>query len=147
MPAPTAARNPTGGLDLAALDAMTEAVESAAGLPEVVRAAARALDASLSVSDAAGATLAVAARSPADERSLQNGTSGVTSVPLRLGETAVGVLRMRVKTPPGPSVLRLVTTLIASEVQRAHAPGRASAEAAGDFLRALAVRELAGREE
>ena len=52
--------------DLAALDAITEAVESGAGLPEVVRAAARALDASLAVTDAAGATLAVAARSPAE---------------------------------------------------------------------------------
>jgi len=145
---PPATRNAApGGLDLAALDAITEAVESAAGLPEVVRAAARALDASLSVSDAAGATLAVAARSPADERSLQNGTSGVTSVPLRLGEMTVGQLRMRVKAAPGPSVLRLVTTLIASEVERAHAPGRATAQAAGDFLRAIATREIGGRDE
>ena len=56
--------------DLAALDAITEAVESGAGLPEVVRAAARALEASLAVTDAWGATLAVAARSPAEERSL-----------------------------------------------------------------------------
>ena len=144
---PSAARKASGGLDLAALDAITEAVESGAGLPEVVRAAARALDASLSVSDAAGATLAVAARSPADERSLQNGSSGVTSVALRLGETTVGQLRMRTRTEPGPSVLRLVTTLIASEVERAHAPGRASAEAAGDFLRAVVERELTGREE
>ncbi len=141
------ARKASGGLDLAALDAITEAVESGAGLPEVVRAAARALDASLSVSDAAGATLAVAARSPADERSLQNGTSGVTSVALRLGETSVGQLRMRTRAEPGPSVLRLVTTLIASEVERAHAPGRASAEAAGDFLRAVVQREITGREE
>ena len=144
---PSAARKATGGLDLAALDAITEAVESGAGLPEVVRAAARALDASLSVSDAAGATLAVAARSPADERSLQSTASGVTSLALRLGETTVGQLRMRVRTEPGPSVLRLVTTLIASEVERAHAPGRASAEAAGDFLRAISTRQVGGREE
>ncbi len=143
---PPAARKATGGLDLAALDAMTEAVESGAGLPEVVRAAARALDASLSVSDAGGATLAVAARSPADERSLQNSSTGVTSVALRLGETTVGQLRMRTRSQPGPSVLRLVTTLIASEVERAHAPGRASAEAAGEFLRAIAAREISGPE-
>ena len=58
------------GRALCGLDAITEAVESGAGLPEVVRAAARALDASLAVTDARGATLAVAARSPADERSL-----------------------------------------------------------------------------
>jgi hypothetical protein len=56
--------------DLAALDAITEAVESGAGLPEVVRAASKALEASLAVSDAWGATLAVAARSPAEERTL-----------------------------------------------------------------------------
>ena len=54
--------------DLEALDAITEAVESGAGLPEVVRAAAKALDASLAVIDAWGATLAVAARSPAESR-------------------------------------------------------------------------------
>ena len=58
------------GADLATLDAITEAVESGAGLPEVVRAAARALDASLVLLDRAGQVLAVAARSPADERSL-----------------------------------------------------------------------------
>src|SRR6202167_1565894 len=48
--------------ELGGLDAVTEAVESGAGLPEVVRAASRALDASLAVTDAAGATIAVAAR-------------------------------------------------------------------------------------
>ena len=66
----TPAHGPATGLDLAALDAITDAVESGAGLPEVVRAAARALDASLVLTDRAGAVLAVAARSPADERSL-----------------------------------------------------------------------------
>jgi hypothetical protein len=64
-------------VDLDALDAITEAVESGAGLPEVVRAAARALDASLAVLDRAGRTLAVAARSPADERSLLSDASDV----------------------------------------------------------------------
>ena len=66
----TPAHGPATGLDLAALDAITDAVESGAGLPEIVRAAARALDASLVLTDRAGAVLAVAARSPADERSL-----------------------------------------------------------------------------
>ena len=56
--------------EFAAMDAITEAVESGAGLPEVVRAAARALEASLAVTDAWGATLAVAAASPAEERAL-----------------------------------------------------------------------------
>ena len=49
----TPAHGPATGLDLAALDAITDAVESGAGLPEVVRAAARALDASLVLTDRA----------------------------------------------------------------------------------------------
>ena len=40
------------------------------GLPEVVRAASRALDASLILIDRSSAVLAVAARSSADERQL-----------------------------------------------------------------------------
>ena len=79
--------------DVADLDAVTAAIESGAGLPEVVRAAARTLEASLAVTDAWGATLAVAARSPAEERSLLSGGEGVSSVPLRLADTVVGALR------------------------------------------------------
>ena len=68
------------GLDLSALDAMTEAVGSGAGLPEIVRAASRALEASLVLVDRSGAVLAVAARSPADEQSLTANGSGVETV-------------------------------------------------------------------
>ncbi|MCU1678527.1 MAG: hypothetical protein JWM93_3285, partial [Frankiales bacterium] len=68
MPIP--ADGPSVGLDLTALDAMTEAVESGAGLPEIVRAASRALQASLVLVDRSGSVLAVAARSPADEQTL-----------------------------------------------------------------------------
>ena len=57
-------------LDLSSLEAITGAVEAGAGLPEVVRAAARALDTSLVLADRTGQILAVAAKSPADERSL-----------------------------------------------------------------------------
>ncbi len=135
------------GNDLAALDAITEAVESGAGLPEVVRAAARALDASLAVSGSSGATLAVAARSPADERSLLGDAAGVTVIPLRVADANVGVLRMRVRSEPLPSVLKLVTTLIASEVERVRAPERASEEAAAEFLRGVMSRELTDRAE
>ena len=76
-------------------DAMTDAVESGAGLPEVVRAASRALDASLVLLDRAGAVLAVAARSPADERALAGGGAGVESLELRVGDEPVGALRLR----------------------------------------------------
>jgi DNA-binding PucR family transcriptional regulator len=138
--------------DYAALDAITEAVESGAGLPEVVRAAARALDASLAVSDAWGATLAVAARSPAEERALLSQGEGVTSIPLRVADTVVGALHMRTKvgrSEPGEadSTRRLLATMIASEVERVRAPERASESAAADFLRAVLSRELTEREE
>jgi DNA-binding PucR family transcriptional regulator len=138
--------------DLAALDAITEAVESGAGLPEVVRAAARALDASLAVTDAWGATLAVAARSPAEERALLSQGEGVSSAPLRVADTVVGTLHMRVKADrakseqPAP-MHRLLLTMIASEVERVRAPERVSETASADFLRAILRRELTGREE
>jgi sugar diacid utilization regulator len=133
--------------DLAALDAITEAVESGAGLPEVVRAAARALDASLAVTDAWGATLAVAARSPAEERSLLTQGKGVSSTPLRVADTVVGTLHMRIKSEPSVPMQRLLVTMIASEVERVRAPERVSESAAGDFLRAVLRRELTAREE
>jgi sugar diacid utilization regulator len=138
--------------DFAALDAITEAVESGAGLPEVVRAAAKALDASLAVTDAWGATLAVAARSPAEERSLLSQGKGVRSTPLRVADTVVGALHMRARDDarpdegPDTSVWRLLVTMIASEVERVRAPERASETAATDFLRAVLRRELTDRE-
>jgi sugar diacid utilization regulator len=133
--------------DLAALDAITEAVEAGAGLPEVVRAAARALEASLAVTDAWGATLAVAAGSPAEERSLLSQGKGVDSIPLRVADTVVGALHMRAKTEPSASLRRLLATMIASEVERVRAPERVSESVAADFLRAVLGRELSEREE
>src|SRR2546421_697501 len=56
------------GLD--ALGAITDAVEAGAGLPEILRAAARALDASLILIDRSATVLAVTARSPAGGRSV-----------------------------------------------------------------------------
>jgi sugar diacid utilization regulator len=155
--------------ELAALEAVTEAVESGAGLPEVVRAAARALDASLAVADARGATLAVAARSPAEERALLSAGKGVSSTPLRVGDTVVGTLHMRASASssgdstgedasgggggdggsggPSEQMKRLLMTMIASEVERVRAPERASELAATEFLRAILQRELSGRAE
>ena len=135
------------GLDLAALDAITEAVESGAGLPDVVRAAARALEASLVLLDRTGSVLAVAARSPADERSLLDGAAGVVTIELRVADASVGQLRMRSRSEPGPALVRLVTTLVASEVERVRAPARASQEASAAFLRAILSRDLHESEE
>jgi sugar diacid utilization regulator len=133
--------------ELGGLDAVTEAVESGAGLPEVVRAASRALDASLAVTDATGATIAVAARSSADERSLLAGGEDVTSLPLRVADAVVGTLHMRARTDPSPLVRRLLVTMIASEVERVRAPDLASENAAADFLRVALARDQIPREE
>jgi sugar diacid utilization regulator len=135
------------GLDLASLDAITEAVESGAGLPEVVRAAARALDASLVLLDGSGQIVAVAARSPADERSLMNDADDVDVIELRVADRKVGRLRMRLRGSIGPGFLRLVTTLVASEAERVRAPEQASREAVATFLHAVLARGFTTREE
>jgi sugar diacid utilization regulator len=137
-----------GGTDLAAYAAITDAVEGGAGLPEILRAAARALDASLILIDRTASVLAVAARSPADERSLMRDTDGVTTVELKVADSAVGQLRMRSRagTPDG-ALLRLVTTLIASEVERVRAPERASEAASTNFQRAVLARRIDGADD
>src|SRR5437868_13066961 len=113
------------GLD--ALGAITDAVEDGAGLPAILRAAARALDTSLILIDRSATVLAVAARSPADERSLMRDADDVSTIELKVADATVGKLRMRASArPPDGSLLRLVTTLVASEVERVRAPERAS---------------------
>src|SRR3954452_20855761 len=139
------AQRAADGLDLSTLDAITDAVESGAGLPEVIRAAARALDASLVLVDRRGTVLAAATRSPADERSLLAGGAGVETLELRVADAPVGALRMRARSGPGAALLRLVTTLVASEVERVRAPERASEEALAGFMRAVMARELGDR--
>jgi sugar diacid utilization regulator len=132
------------GLD--ALGAVTDAVQAGAGLPEILRAAARALDSSLILIDRSATVLAVAARSPADEHSLMRDGEGVTTIELKVADTPVGMLRMRVRDRgPEDAVLRLVSTLIASEIERTRAPERASEEAATSFQRALLRGEVADR--
>ncbi|MGI8902995.1 MAG: hypothetical protein ACR2IP_04925, partial [Solirubrobacteraceae bacterium] len=145
---PRSPTSPPGGPDLRALSAITDAVESGAGLPEVLRASARALDASLILIDRSAAVLAVAARSPADERSLMREGDDVVKIDLTVAETTVGQLRMRTRQPPPDgSLLRFVATLIASEVERVRAPERASEQAAAGFQRALLERRIVDRGE
>src|ERR1700754_1515098 len=113
--------------DLSLLGAITDAVESGRGLPEVVRAAARALDASLVLMDRSSAVLAVAARSSADERSLMRDADGVETHELRVGDVDVGRLRLRPRSGPvSTTLLRIALTMIGSEVERLRAPDRAS---------------------
>jgi sugar diacid utilization regulator len=134
--------------DLAAFAAITDAVEGGAGLPEILRAAARALDASLILIDRTATVLAVAARSPADERSLMRDADDVITLELKVAESTVGQMRMRTRADtPDPSLLRLVTTVIASEVERVRAPERASEEAATSFQRAVLARRIDDRDD
>src|SRR5215210_2869554 len=141
------ARQDAAAPDLGSLDAITQAVEGGLGLPEVVRAAARALDASLVLIDRSSGVLAVAARSSADERSLMTDAPGVVSHELRVGDAIVGRLRLRGRSgeEPPAALLRVVTTLIASEVERLRAPERASEAAQTNFLRAVLRREVTDR--
>ena len=89
------ARQVAAAPDLGSLEAITQAVEGGLGLPEVVRAAARALDASLILIDRSSGVLAVAARSSADERSLMADAPGVETHELRVGDD--------VGRPPAPA--------------------------------------------
>ena len=133
---------------LGALEAISTAVESGSGLPEVVRAVARALDASVALSDRDGNVLAVAARSPADERSLLEGGAGVVTEELRVADESAGRLRLRLRgADPAVTVLAVIKTLVASEVERLRAPERASREAVADFLEGVMERRLAAAHE
>ena len=149
--AQTRAKTPAGRRsDTAAtlLDALAEAVESGAGVPEIARAAGAALDASLALIDARGAVLAVAAGSPSEEKGLLAGEDGVTVIDLRVAEAEVGQLRFRPRTElPEPAVLRMVTTLLALEVERTRAPERASEAAVGGFVNAVLDAQIADKRD
>jgi len=121
-----------------ALDALAESVECGAGLPETARRAAVVLDAIVALIDARGAVLAVAAGSPGEEHELLSKKEGVTTIDLRVSDAVVGQLRFRVRDDvPEPAALRLVTTLLALEVERTRAPELAGEAAVGGFVNAV----------
>ena len=131
-----------------ALEAVSEAVESGAGLPETARRAAAALEASVALIDARGAVLAVAAGSPSEERELLSKEAGVTSIDLRVSEEIVGQLRLRPRADvPEPWLLRAVTTLLALEVERTRAPELAGEAAVGGFVNAVLDDEIPDRRD
>jgi len=130
-----------------AFEEVSEAVESGAGLPAVARAAGHALDASVVVVDSAEAVLAVACLSPEDERAVLAGEGDTEAFDLRVADHRVGRLRLRSRgTPPDAALVRIVTTLIAQEADRARAPERASEAAMAGFLSDLFSRKLTDRE-
>jgi sugar diacid utilization regulator len=127
------------------LDALSEAVEAGAGLPAVARAAARVLDASVALIDRSSAVLAVAGASPDQERKLLSGGEGVVAVELRVADAAVGELRYRAKAPPEPMIARMVTTLLALELERSRSPEWESEEVASVFVAAVLARQVTDR--
>jgi sugar diacid utilization regulator len=131
----------------APLDALSAAIESGAGLPAVARAAARVLDASVALIDRSSAVLAVAAASPAEEAKLLEGAAGVRTAELRIADAVVGELRYRARSGSAdPPLARMVTALLGLELERSRSPDWASAEAAGELVRALLTRELTDRD-
>ena len=128
------------------LEALSEAVESGAGLPAVARAAARVLGASVALIDRSSAVLAVAGASPDQERKLLAGGEGVTA------RRAAGGRRRRrraalprLEAPPDPMIARMVTTLLALELERSRSPEWESEEVAGAFVAAVLAREVTDR--
>jgi PucR family transcriptional regulator, purine catabolism regulatory protein len=127
------------------LDALSEAVESGAGLPAVARAAARVLDASVALIDRSGAVLAVAGASPDQEKKLLAGGEQIEAVELRVADSAVGELRYRSKGTPGAAMTRMVTTLLALELERSRSPEWESEEVASAFVDAVLARQVTDR--
>ena len=151
MPAPARrlgpVPDPPDDRDLVALADVAAAVAGGEGIFEVVRIAGRALEASLAVVDAQGAVLAVAARSPAEEKELLAGASTDTRE-LRVGGELAGELRVKPHSgPPADAVLDVVCALVAAEAERVRGPERASEQAVSDFLHALLERRLTDRDE
>ena len=131
--------------DAGTLDALAEAVESGAGLPAVARAAAKLLDASVALIDRSSAVLAVAGASSDQEQKLLSGGDGVTTVELRVADSAVGELRYRAKSDPDPAIARMVTTLLALELERSRSPEWENEEVAGAFVAAVLGRQVTDR--
>lgn len=142
-----ARKTPAKGEDEAALDALSEAIESGAGLPAVARAAGVALGASVALIDRSSAVLAVAASSSAEEGKLLSGEADdVEGLELRVADAVVGELRYRSRgEDPPPPLMRMVSTLLALELERSRAPEWASDEAAGEFVRAVLDRAVTDR--
>ena len=138
--------SPAKGQDSGALDALSEAIESGAGLPAVARAAGAALGGSVALIDRSSAVLAVAASSSAEEAKLLAAEGDVETLELRVADAAVGELRYRARGgDPSSTLTRMVSTLLALELERSRSPEWASDEAAGEFVRAVLGRKVTDR--
>jgi hypothetical protein len=145
-PEPATKKTPANKGEEATLDALSEAIESGAGLPAVARAASKALGASVALIDRSSAVLAVAAASSAEESKLLERADDVVGLELRVADSVVGELRYRAKgAGPSSVLIRMVATLLGLELERSRAPEWASDEAAGEFVRAVLSRSVTDR--
>ncbi len=138
-------KTPANTGDPGSLDALSEAVESGAGLPAIARAAAKVLEASVALIDRSSAVLAVAGASSDQEKKLIAGGDEITRIELRVADNVVGELRYRSKADPNPAIARMVTTLLALELERARSPEWESEEVAGAFVGAVLARQVTDR--
>ncbi len=143
--APKAEKATAGQVGPGTLDALAEAVESGAGLPAIARAAAKVLDASVALIDRSSAVLAVAGASPDQERKLIAAGDEISVIELRVADAVVGELRYRARKAPDPAIARMVTTLLALELERARSPEWESEEVAGAFVSAVLGRRVTDR--
>ncbi len=111
----------------------------------MARAASKILDASVALIDRSSAVLAVAGAARDQEEKLLAGGEGVVSVELRVADASVGELRYRAAATPDAAIARMVSTLLALELERARSPEWASEEAAAGFVRAVLDREVTDR--
>ncbi len=144
MPATGKSSEAPAGNGFAGLEALSDAVESGAGLPAVSRAAARVLGASVALIDRSSAVLAVAGASSDQEQRLIAGGDGVVAVELRVADTVVGELRYRAAEDPEPAITRMVTTLLGLELERSRSPEWESAEEAAALVGSILSREISG---
>ena len=144
---PRGRQAPAEAPHLAGISELSSAVEAGAGLPEVVRAASRALGSSVVVIDSSSSILAVACRSPEDERAVMAGDQGADEVDLRVADGEVGRMRyLPHSDPPPDALLRMAAMMVAIETDRSRAPERESDAAVRDLLTDVLTRRATDRE-
>jgi len=101
----------------------------------------------VAVIDRSSVVLAVAAASSSEESKLLGNGDGVDSVELRVADAVVGELRFRTKGEAASSapLARMVSALLALEVERSRSGDWASDEAAGEFVGAVLERRVTDR--
>ena len=87
----------------------------------------------------------MAGASPDQEKKLLAAGEGVSTTELRVADSVVGELRHRAKAEPDPTIARMVTTLLALELERARSPEWESEEVASAFVEAVLARDVTDR--